>query len=150
LKHKNWGVGEEIAGCATHPSYKPEFDTLRYGYYCGAGHPSQDVTAFNYPKQPLDPVDYCCRLHDDGAWADDAVGMACGMKLCLKNAAATPGLSKTAMGETERARQCWYDMADTICPSGGTLAAPAPARYLDAPIRNPNPPPPFPVPAPEP
>lgn len=36
----------------------------KYGWYCGAGHGSQDS------QLPLDPVDACCKQHDEGGNQD--------------------------------------------------------------------------------
>lgn len=141
LKHRNNGAGAEILGCPDNTAL--EFNSLRYGYYCGADHPVQDVTPFNHSKQPLDPVDYCCRLHDDATWADDEAGKACGMMLCLQSAEATSGLFSTIMGETGRARQCWFDMSSKICRGAGDLTPPGTVSPVNAPIKIPNPAPPF-------
>lgn len=93
----------------------------RYGYYCGAGYP--DYGAFNAGSpEPLDGVDYCCRLHDAGAWNGRGdYSNECGILMCLAKVTAMPSTLWAELGDVEEARQHWYGQgafggASFLCP----------------------------------
>ena len=109
-------------GCAT-----IDFNRMRYGRYCGKGYP--DFSAFragsDREREPIDGVDYCCRLHDDLAWAkgsglDPVVqeGNACGMVMCLRHASGMPANIENLIPDVVEARACWKKWADAACPGG--------------------------------
>ena len=82
----------------------------RYGYYCGGGYPNFDPFAPGAPE-PLDGVDYCCRLHDAQAWGESTIGSRkteCGIAMCLSKASGFPADVLTQMPDVEAARQFWY------------------------------------------
>jgi hypothetical protein len=95
----------------------------RYGYYCGGGYPNFDPFAPGAPE-PLDGVDYCCRLHDAQAWGESTVGSRkseCGIVMCLSKASGFPADVLSKMPHVEAARQYWYGNGWTggaaeVCP----------------------------------
>ena len=102
----------------------------RYGYYCGVSYPgwaaAPDELQFDAPE-PLDGVDYCCRLHDVKAWdgrgldnLGDDRSNECGMLMCLRKVTAK-GLTALPP-DVEEARQHWYGEGATggasyLCPN---------------------------------
>lgn len=115
-------VGDDIdpveEGCAN-----INFSEMRYGRYCGwhfpVGHPFNDNT-----REPIDGVDYCCRLHDWGIWSwewekDHTLDVedlkACGMMMCLSQASGYPSNITTLMPDVEESRICWYEWAGIAC-----------------------------------
>lgn len=97
----------------------------RYGYYSGGGFPpvhppeppntplSQSRFRDGTPE-PLDPVDYCSRLHDEKVWAGEAdleYGNECGILMCLYKASGMPANVMALLPDVETARQFWYDGA---------------------------------------
>lgn len=97
----------------------------RYGYYCGAGYPNFTPFADKAPE-PLDSVDYCCRLHDAAVWGTTTAAHACGMVMCLSKASGWPANVMTQMPDVETARQYWYDAAATLCGGNQSNDAPPP------------------------
>ena len=107
----------------------------RYGYYCGGGYPDFNVFG-NTAPEPLDGVDYCCRLHDAAVWGegfeDSDRANECGIVMCLTMVSEMPlGLLATALPDVEEARQYWYGNgiaqgASTLCPGNQFQDAPAP------------------------
>jgi hypothetical protein len=97
----------------------------RYGYYCGGGFPDGygpfDINA----PQPIDGVDYCCRLHDAQTWANlGRRSNECGMVMCLYHATVWPGGLETQLADVEESRQHWYGGAATACPWNQSNNAP--------------------------
>ena len=118
------GVGA-ILGCPT-----ANFPSLRYGRYCGLGHPPDpNGRAFisGLEREPIDGVDYCCRLHDVQMWGEGRAN-ECGIAMCLSQASGYPANITELMPDTEEARQCWYDWAAAACP--GDFDANAPPPFL--------------------
>jgi hypothetical protein len=120
---------------------KHEFP-IQYGWYCGALRPIDDqepgdddsVDQDGMYSRFLDPVDYCCCLHDvnlfDQAQGSASPENACGMAMCLRQAVGFPSESALiqVMPEVMRARQNMYDMATILCEAGSrTTIAPLPA-----------------------
>jgi len=97
-----------------------QFLGLRYGRFCGAGFPTGH--AFNtHFIEPIDGVDYCCRLHDWSLWGyglglNEEFVDACGMAMCLSQASGFPANIVELMPDVEDARRCWYDFATDLCP----------------------------------
>ncbi len=91
---------------------------LKHGWYCGAGRPDGPN---GMGSRFLDPVDFCCRVHDrnkfDGDGPLDAVSPAnaCGIVMCLSNAVGFPSTITDLMPSVERARQRMYDMSKLLC-----------------------------------
>jgi hypothetical protein len=105
----------------------------RYGYYCGGGYPNFAPFTSKAPE-PLDSVDYCCRLHDAGVW-ERAVpngegGIVdgdnqCGMAMCLSKASGSANVM-AQMPDVEEARQYWYSGAALACAGIQPNNAPTP------------------------
>lgn len=97
---------------------------LNYGWYCGAGRP-----VVGFTENPiLDPVDYCCLLHDRQIWAEvpdlktDPIGHAdgqarnaCGVVMCLSQASGYPADIASRLPDVERARRQMYNKASIMC-----------------------------------
>jgi hypothetical protein len=109
---------------ATHVLY-------RYGYYCGAGYPPIAPYATNAPE-PIDGVDYCCRLHDAQTWAGRGdYSNECGIAMCLRQASQFPTGLWAQLPDVEQARQYWYGNgafggAAYLCPGNQSNDAPPP------------------------
>jgi hypothetical protein len=95
----------------------------RYGYYCGRNHPPHSAFSQSGAPEPLDGVDYCCRLHDARVW--DTSGLTldseCGMVMCLSKASGLPANVIALLPDVEEARQYWYGNgiaggAALVCP----------------------------------
>lgn len=103
----------------------------RYGYYCGAGFPPISPFASKAPE-PLDGVDYCCRLHDERVWSkagySPLTSDQCGIVMCLSMASGSANVM-AQMPDVEEARQYWYTGASSVCPGsrGGGGSPPPPA-----------------------
>ncbi len=102
----------------------------RYGYYCGAGFPDgYSPFALNAPE-PLDGVDYCCRHHDAGTWANRGESSnECGIAMCLRQAGLWPAGLETELVDVEESRQHWYGDgiaggASFLCPGNQSNSAP--------------------------
>ncbi len=113
---------------------------LDYGWYCGAGRP---VVGFT-DNPVLDPVDYCCVLHDRQIWAaipdlrTDPVGHAdaqarnaCGVVMCMSQAMGFPADIVSRLPDVERARRQMYNKASIIC--GPEVQPEIPAPQIVAP-----------------
>jgi hypothetical protein len=107
----------------------------RYGYYCGGGYPNYgDVFGADRPE-PLDGVDYCCRLHDAQAWnarttggtcnpvvkGPDECPNECGIAMCLTKLSEYPAGTFAQFPAIDESRQHWYGQGATggatfICP----------------------------------
>jgi hypothetical protein len=98
---------------------------LAYGWYCGAGRPVDPSVSFK-DNPVLDPVDYCCALHDQGVWTDppEFAGLsggekerrnACGAAMCFGRAEFSPSDVASLLPEVEHARRKMYDMAWSLC-----------------------------------
>ena len=90
-------------------------EPLNYGWYCGASRPLEGWIA--NPK--LDPVDFCCRLHDRNLF-DKELGSfspenACGFAMCLHKARASAPDIFDLMPNVERARINMYNRAAILC-----------------------------------
>ena len=89
----------------------------RYGYYCGGG--TTPFSSFqNGAPEPLDGVDYCCRLHDAQAWGTTTLTSTpseCGIAMCLSKASGLPANVIAQLPFVEEARQFWYDGAALAC-----------------------------------
>jgi len=88
---------------------------LDYGYYCGAGRP-----VVGWTENPiLDPVDYCCRLHDrnlfDPQGGATSPHNACGFVMCVSQATGFPADITSRMPDVERARRQMYNKASILC-----------------------------------
>ena len=103
----------------------------RYGYYCGGGYPNYGPFDPDAPE-PLDSVDYCCRLHDAQTWANRGdYSNECGMAMCLRKASALPEGVWAQLADIEEARQHWYGNgvfggAAYACPGNQSNDAPPP------------------------
>jgi hypothetical protein len=88
---------------------------LDYGWYCGAGRP---VRGF-LDNPMLDPVDYCCRLHDrnlfDPSLQSISPHNACGFVMCLSEATGFPADITERLPDVERARRQMYNKAAILC-----------------------------------
>ena len=94
----------------------------RYGYYCGGGFPDGFGPFSVNAPEPLDSVDYCCRLHDAGTWAGHGRSSnECGMVMCLYHATVWPSGLEAQLEDSETSRQHWHDGAATACPNNGLL-----------------------------
>ena len=92
----------------------PDPTLQRYGYYCGGGYPPFGAFT-NKAPEPLDAVDYCCRLHDDTTWTGRGISSnECGIVMCLRQAT-VKGLAALPPN-AEESRQHWYDGAASLCP----------------------------------
>lgn len=104
---------------------------LEYGYYCGAGRPADGF----WDKEPLDGVDYCCRMHDRNVWGPSPTSPmnACGAVMCLYYATEYPAGAVQGFPEVENARQCIYDWAKKLCGviQIQPLDAPLPATMIN-------------------
>jgi hypothetical protein len=102
---------------------------LEYGYYCGAGRPADGF----WGKEPLDGVDYCCRMHDMNVWGPSPTSPmnACGAVMCLYYATEYPAGSVQAFPEVENARQCIFDWAKKLCGGIQPLDTPPPATMIN-------------------
>ncbi|MFN2348410.1 MAG: PKD domain-containing protein [Thioalkalivibrio sp.] len=103
----------------------------RYGYYCGGGFGAQTATFGSNAPEPLDAVDYCCRLHDDQTWniAGKTFSNECGIAMCLRQAT-VKGIAALP-SDVEQARQHWYGDgifggAAFLCPGDQSNDARAP------------------------
>lgn len=98
---------------------------LAYGWYCGGGRPLVGFLA----NPALDPVDYCCRLHDQNLFAPTLAALspknACGFAMCLRMATASPADITQRLPDVEHARQQMYNKAALLC-SGMQPALPPP------------------------
>jgi len=90
----------------------------RYGYYCGKDFPAELGAFWNQMPEPLDGVDYCCRLHDDNAWSIAGYDDECGILMCLSKASGNPATVMASIPDVEEARKYWYDGATSACPRG--------------------------------
>lgn len=103
----------------------------RYGYYCGGGYPPIDPFGV-YAPEPIDSVDYCCRLHDAQIWANRGnYSNECGMAMCLSKASGLPSSVMAQFPDVEVARQHWYGNgafggAAYACPGNQSNDAPPP------------------------
>lgn len=91
---------------------------LNYGWYCGVGRPV--IGFLGNPR--LDPVDYCCRLHDRNLF-DPLLGAksphnACGFLMCLSQATGHPAEITQHLPDVERARRQMYNKAALLCGPG--------------------------------
>lgn len=88
---------------------------LNYGYYCGKGRP---VNGF-LGNPMLDPVDYCCRLHDRNMFNPVAGAAnpqnACGFIMCLNQATGFPADITERVPDVERARRQMYNKGKLLC-----------------------------------
>jgi len=99
---------------------------LDYGWYCGGGRP---VVGFK-GNPVLDPVDYCCVLHDQLVWAESPPNTgpaswpaiaeaqarnACGAAMCFGQASYQPADIAAFLPDVERARRRMYEMAMLGC-----------------------------------
>jgi hypothetical protein len=104
----------------------------RYGYYCGGGYPPYGAFGAGSPE-PLDGVDYCCRLHDEQIWEGRGdYSNECGIAMCLRQATAMPAGVWNALTSVEEARTHWYGSgafggASYACPGNQTNTLPPPA-----------------------
>jgi len=109
---------------------------LDYGWYCGAGRP---LVGFTQDNPVLDPVDYCCVLHDRQIWAkvpdpkSDPIGFAdaqardaCGVVMCMSQATGFPADITRRLPDVERARRQMYNMASIACGPDVQPEIPAP------------------------
>lgn len=109
----------------------------RYGYYCGGGYgggtgvSGYQPPIFNIIKpEPLDGLDYCCRLHDAQTWGGQGdYSNECGMAMCVSQVTMF-GLSALP-ADVEEARQYWFGGgaqggAAILCPGNQRFDAPAP------------------------
>jgi hypothetical protein len=105
----------------------PNFQNIRYGYWCGAGRPPLGVVRAEAPE-PLDPGDFCCMLHDAAAWGlstgTDNINER-GIAMCMYMATEYPAGAMSRLPEVEKNRQCWHDWAAQII-SGNQFDNPAP------------------------
>jgi hypothetical protein len=90
-------------------------EPLDYGWYCGAGRPVEGF--LDNPE--LDPVDFCCRLHDRNLF-DQTLNAksplnACGFAMCLHKARASTPEIFDLMPNVERARVNMYNRAAILC-----------------------------------
>ena len=114
---------------------------LKYGWFCGAGRPIArtdtdgdgilDSDGMSAPA--LDPVDYCCRIHDQNHFdttftaplAAASPINSCGITMCLSKAKAWPHGIAAIMPGVEKARQAMYDQAAVLCSAGAQEEDPA-------------------------
>jgi len=113
---------------------------LNYGWYCGAGRP---LVGFTDENPVLDPVDYCCVLHDRQIWAtvpefvrDDPstyipyaeaqARNACGVVMCMSQATGFPADITRRLPYVERARRQMYNKASIACGPDVQPEIPAP------------------------
>lgn len=99
----------------------------RYGYYCGKEFPAGLGAFWNQMPEPLDGVDYCCRLHDEEVWGKAGYSDECGIVMCLSKASGLPANVMQLLPDVEEARQYWYDGARTICGGNQYNDAPQPS-----------------------
>jgi hypothetical protein len=100
---------------------------IRYGRYCGRNFPDHGVWLDNRRTRsdpsldvdPVDGIDYCCRLHDALVWDPTAKAGAasqdnsCGWVMCAMQASAYPANAlDTYFTAARDARQCIYDRAN--------------------------------------
>jgi len=80
----------------------------RYGYYCGGGYPELPPLSADAPE-PIDGVDYCCRLHDANAWSryGDS-GNECGIAMCLRQGSMYPAGLDSQLADVLESRSHWY------------------------------------------
>lgn len=97
----------------------------RYGYYCGGGFPSHGPFWRGTPE-PLDGVDYCCRLHDQRVWNAAGYSDECGIAMCLYKMSGSPGVM-AQLPDVAEARQFWYDFSKLGCPFTNLDGVAAPA-----------------------
>jgi hypothetical protein len=98
----------------------------RYGYYCGKDFPAELGAFWNQMPEPLDGVDYCCRLHDETVWSDAGYSNECGIVMCLSKASGLPANVMQLLPDVEEARQYWYKGAASICSGNQYNDAPPP------------------------
>jgi hypothetical protein len=107
---------------------------LKYGWYCGKDRPLDRenpdgslIRGTAMKAMELDPVDYCCRLHDKNLFDDREFPLlgkpnslspinACGFVMCLASARAWPRDPATYFPQVERARQKMYNWSKALCP----------------------------------
>jgi hypothetical protein len=104
------GVVDPVADQALH----------RYGYYCGGGFPGDGMYTWDAKApEPLDGVDYCCKLHDASTWGTSTSTFShpseCGILMCLSKASGLPASVMAQLPDVEAARQDWYDGAAAAC-----------------------------------
>jgi hypothetical protein len=100
---------------------------LSYGWYCGAGRPIDPSVAFK-SNPVLDPVDYCCVLHDQQVWyespdaAPDLAEVlegqqrnACGAAMCFGQVAFSQPDVASFLPQVEHARRKMYEMSMLLC-----------------------------------
>ncbi len=104
---------------------------LAYGWFCGGGRPVLDEDAGDsfWTAPILDPVDFCCKLHDLNLWDQDKNATsplnACGFAMCLHQAATSSADIFRCMPNVARARVSMYNQAAILCTSeGGDTLAP--------------------------
>jgi hypothetical protein len=107
----------------------------RSGYYGGGGFPpvpTPETSRFRAgTPEPLDPSDYCSRLHDEQAWGQRTLTFhpsECGIVMCLSKASGLPADVMAKLPDVEAARQFWYNGAASLC--GGNQANDAPPPVL--------------------
>lgn len=110
---------------------------LAYGWYCGGGRPVLDEAAGDdfWTTPILDPVDFCCKLHDLNLWdpvnAATSPLNACGFAMCLHQAATSASDIFRCMPNVARARIRMYNQAAILCTSeGGDTLAPVGDPYV--------------------
>ena len=91
----------------------------------GKPFPLDGVEAGWLSNPKLDPVDFCCRLHDRNLFDPERGAAsplnACGFALCLHKARASAPDIFDLMPNVERARVNMYNRAGLLC-AVGTLA----------------------------
>jgi hypothetical protein len=103
-------------------------EPLDYAWYCGGGRPvGCEQEGQSWLDNPmLDPVDFCCRLHDRNLFDPELAALsplhACGFAMCLHEARASTADIFASMPNVERARANMYNRAAILC--AGVLLAP--------------------------
>jgi hypothetical protein len=110
---------------------------LAYGWFCGGGRPVLDEDAGDsfWTTPILDPVDFCCKLHDLNLWDQERASTsplnACGFAMCLHQAATSAPDIFRCMPNVARARISMYNQAAILCTSeGGDTLAPVGDPYV--------------------
>lgn len=105
---------------------------LRYGYFCGGGHPVD----FGGSPPPMDAVDSCCRFHDLQKWGKTLGDILSrknekGIIMCLSQAKSNPIdlLSSEITQRIVKSRHCWYDHARWITSGAEPNDPPPPEPY---------------------
>lgn len=98
------------------PSWEEPWD---YGWYCGGGRPVEQPEVEFAENPILDPVDFCCRLHDRNLFDHELNAFsplnACGIAMCLHKARASAADIFDLMPNVERARINMYNRAAILC-----------------------------------